>query len=128
MQDKKAFTLIELIVIVSIIAILSLLIIPNILKARSASSEAVTKKALRSLSTAAETFSLTTGNYPSYETDLNHSTPPYLNAAYCGSTISGYNYACTFGTGGYTIVATPIEGGASGTVTFTMTTGGVLSP
>ena len=122
------FTLVEVIVSVGIIAILAKFVVPNVLKAKSASKEAIARSSLKVLATASETYAMVTGDYPLSETALQSATPPYLNSSYCGSTTTGYSYACTFSAGGYTVVATPVPGGAAGTTTFTLLTGGVLSP
>jgi len=127
-MNRKAFTLVEVLISVGIIAMLARFVIPGVLRARTASNEAIAKSNLKALATASETYSMVTGDYPANEAALQNATPPYLNSSYCGSTTRGYSYACTFSAGGYTIVAAPVSGGAAGTVTFTLTTGGVLSP
>ncbi|MBF0569551.1 MAG: hypothetical protein HQL18_02105 [Candidatus Omnitrophica bacterium] len=68
------------------------------------------------------------GNYPLATTSLTGATPAYINKDYCGQTMSGYTFSCTFASGAYTFIATPTAPGTSGTTTYTMTTGGVLTP
>ena len=128
-RNNRGFTLVEIMIVVAIIALLAAIAIPNLLRAKLSANDALAKGTLRSLSTASETFATSSsGNYPGNETSLTGATPPYLNTAYCDRTISGYAYACTFGTGAYTHTATPVTVGTSGTTTWTVTTGGVLTP
>ena len=117
-------------IVVAIIALLAAIAIPNLLRAKVSANDATAKATLRTLSTASETFgTANNGNYPSNITSLTTgATPPYINTNYCGATLAGYAYTCTFGTGGYTFVATPSTVGTTGTTTFTMTTGGILTP
>jgi len=129
MMNRKGFTLVEIMIVVAIIALLAAIAIPNLLRARISANDALSKSTLRTLSTAAETFATAnSGNYPMDIDSLTGATPAYINKAYCGQTISGFSYVCTFGAGSYSFQSTPVAVGTSGTTTFTVTTGGILVP
>ncbi|MBI3601710.1 MAG: hypothetical protein HY209_02290 [Candidatus Omnitrophica bacterium] len=92
-------------------------------------NDALAKATIRSISTASESYgTANNGNYPTSITSLTGATPPYLNQAYCGTTVSGYDFVCTFNVASYTVTATPVTVGTSGTTTYTISTGGVLTP
>ncbi len=124
----QAFTLIEIMITVAIIALLAMIAIPSILRARSTANDAVARTTLKSLSHASETYSLTMGSYPLDITSLRAVTPAYINNSYCGTTVAGYAYSCTFASTGYSLKADPVVMNTTGTTTFTMTTGGILAP
>jgi prepilin-type N-terminal cleavage/methylation domain-containing protein len=128
---QQGFTLVEIMIVVAIIALLAAIAIPNLLRARMTSNDALAKATLRAISTAAESFGTSNnGNYPGDINSLTTPTPPFLNINYFGiSPVAGYNYGSNAGmsTIGYTITATPVVVGSTGSTNLTITTGGVLT-
>ncbi len=125
-MNRKGFTLVEIMIVVAIIALLAAIAIPNLLQARITANTAAAKANVRSLSTAAETYS--TANAGAYPADVAALATFIASAtSYCSNLVQGYNYTCTLGSTGYTIVAAP-GSAQTGTTTYTATTGGTLTP
>ncbi|MFH1767674.1 MAG: type II secretion system protein [Candidatus Omnitrophota bacterium] len=124
---KESFSLIELIAVIVIIGILAIVAIPRLTRATMVAYESAAEANLRAVSAALESYATSNnGSYPTSEAQLTGATPPYLSQAFCGSTVSGYDYTCTLAAGGYSVVASPDTCGTSGSETYTVTTGGLL--
>jgi len=102
--------------------------IPNLLIAKMSVNDALAKDTLRSISTAFESYAVANnGSYPDGIDELTTAPHPYLNRHYCDEQISGYSYTCSFGKTGYKVIATPVSTGTTGSTTFTIVTGGILT-
>jgi len=64
MKNVKAFTLIELLIVVAIIAILAAIAVPNFLEAQTRSKVSRVKSDMRSLATAIEAYQVDWNKYP----------------------------------------------------------------
>jgi len=66
MKGRKAFTLVELLIVVLIIAILAAIAIPNFLEAQTRAKVSRAKADMRTVVTAIETYHADHGDYPTY--------------------------------------------------------------
>lgn len=139
MNNRKGFTLVEIMIVVAIIALLAAIAIPNLIGARKTANEAAAKANIKVLGTEEETYSAGAGNGA-------YATAAILGAAigtegssaayqkYCAAPCTtattgcgGYYYTCTPAAGSYSFTATPVTPGTTGTKIFTITTGGQLT-
>jgi type II secretory pathway pseudopilin PulG len=128
----RSFTIVELMVALGIIITVAAIVIPNMFMAKRAANEAAAKSNLRSIAAAAETLYASKNHYPENLTEFENYLQPAKTfcADFSGSSneYKGYNYSCTSDANGYTVVAAPIILGTTGSITYTMTTGGILTP
>ena len=114
----QGFSLIELLVVVAIILIIAAIAIPSLLQARIAANEAAAAQVVRTITTAAMTYSSTYGN--GFPPDLATLGGPSAGSANCGQAIlmdsiitaapnqkSGFTFA-------YTAVGPPVAGSPAG--------------
>jgi len=132
LMNRKGFTLAEILIILGIIVLLTAIAVPYLTTTEKANA-ITAKETLRKLSIAAENYATShRGAYPASVTELTEfiaSAGSYCANASGATTISGeYSYACTLGPGGYAFSAAPVTAGVNGSVTYTATTGGVLTP
>jgi prepilin-type N-terminal cleavage/methylation domain-containing protein len=121
-RGSQGLTLIELIIVISIIAVLTALVVPSLLRTRMVSNETVAKATLRTISNAIEMYAAAKGAPPTAEDQLLSpaANPPFLAKAYDNQTIGGYTYQYSFDNG-YVVTATPESCNRTGSKVFTMT-------
>jgi type IV pilus assembly protein PilA len=138
-NKQKGFSLIELLIVVAIILIIAAIAIPNLLRSKMAANEASAVGSLRTLNTAAVTFSTTYGGYPKGLSNLAPATPAtstsadLVDSVLSSGTKSGYSFTWSSGTTdangnylNYSITAQPITPGTTGQRYFYTDQSGVI--
>lgn len=125
-KKRGGFTLVEILVVVGILALLAAIAIPNLLRGRLASNDAMAKSTLKTIASALENYMIVSGTYPTSTDSLIGVTPPYLNKNYFVGTHAGFGYSSSISDYAYTVTATPAEVGTTGTKAFLISTGSVL--
>jgi prepilin-type N-terminal cleavage/methylation domain-containing protein len=128
MRSRKGFTLVEIMIVVAIIVLLAAIAIPNLLRARLSANEATAIAAMRTLSTAMESYRAAQSPpaYPAALTSLNASNPPYIDSVLAGGNKSGYTFTLSGGGNTYGIVATPQSENVTGVRSFFVDQSGVV--
>lgn len=136
---ERGFSLIELLVVVAIILIIAAIAIPNLLRAKISANQASAVGSLRTLNTAAISYSSSFGSFPPTILALgpitsggtaNSASADLIDSVLATGTKSGYIFAYTpTGTApyyGYTITATPVLPAKSGQSQFFTDQSGVI--
>ncbi|MBU4312488.1 MAG: type II secretion system GspH family protein [Candidatus Omnitrophica bacterium] len=134
LRQRHGFTLVEIMIVVAIISLLAAIAIPNLLRARHNANEAASIAALRTISTACESFrsAQTPPTYPANMAALSTATPPYIDASLAGAVASAsarqgyfYTYALT-NANQFACTASPGVSGTTGTRIFFVDESGVI--
>lgn len=140
MRNKNGFSLIELLLVVSVILIISAIAVPNFLRSRERANEASAVASMRVINTATVTYSMTYPDmgYPALLTNLGGANPCTASSAQACliddslalGTRGGYTFLWA-GDGltpsvGYTLSSTPQVVGSSGQRMFCTDQTGVI--
>jgi prepilin-type N-terminal cleavage/methylation domain-containing protein len=80
-MKNRAFTLIELLIVVAIIAILAAIAVPNFLEAQTRAKVSRAKADMRAMATAVESYAVDANKYPFYHNALDPGFPSYNRTA-----------------------------------------------
>jgi prepilin-type N-terminal cleavage/methylation domain-containing protein len=125
-NNRKAFSLVEILIVVAVIALLAAIAIPNLMRAKLNSNQASAQATLKAIANALETYAISNGIYPTQTTSLIGAAPPYLNKDYFATSFNGYNFSALITDYAYLVTAEPASS-SSGTLSYSITTGGVLT-
>lgn len=141
-RAERGFTLVEIMIVVSIIALLAAIAIPNVLRGRTTANEASSIGNMRALMSSLEMRRSVTALYPltaNWVADMyTNATPPFgppsFNNTMAGGVtaatglVQGYKYTYTGPVGGatYTIQGTPLTLNSTGTRSFFVDESGVV--
>lgn len=103
---RNGFTMIEIIGVVTVIALLSALTIVNVVRVMRVARDDAAINNLQTISIAFSDYaSQNSGKYPTSETQLTSTNPPYLAKSFCGTTNNGFIYSCDLDQSAYRVTA-----------------------
>jgi prepilin-type N-terminal cleavage/methylation domain-containing protein len=133
-ENQKGFSLIELLIVVTIILIIAAIAIPNLMRSKIQANEAAAVETLRTLVTSVVMYSTTYGGYPHALSDMGPASgstngtsaaADLIDSVLASGVKSGYKFTYTVGstdpTGNvlsYSIAATPVTPGTTGQRSF----------
>lgn len=131
-RRSRGFTVVELMVVVSIIALAASIAVPNLLRGRHDAAEAAAQETLRQLMTAMHQYKMSEPPHV-YPNDLallgprEGGGPAYINEALATGKYQGYMYIVAATPNSFTIRAFPQRPGVTGSRIFAITDTGVLT-
>lgn len=105
---NKGFTLVEIMIVVSIVATLAVLAMPNILRSRIIANDAAAMSNLKVVANACQSYHINQGNYPQDLSELATAQPPYIDSVLAAGTKQGYEFIYTPSAVGFSVEANPV--------------------
>ena len=93
--DSKGYSLTEIMIVVGVVLLIAGLAIPNLLRSRVFTQEAIATATLHAISSGQMQYRATSSNYATFA-QLSAATPPYIPAQLSATGIAkGYNFTVT---------------------------------
>lgn len=125
-KNNRAFTLVEIMIVIAILLVLTMLAIPYLMRARISANHSCAKSALKAIGTSLESYAADKQIYPNNTSQIIGASPPYLTKNYFEGIHSGYTFSALINDYDYAITAEPIAE-SSGLKRFILSTGAVIS-
>ena len=114
MNRQRGFSLIELLIVVTVIGILAAVAVPNLLQSKAAANEASAIASVRTIVTAQIMHSATVGN-GAYAADLGGlEAAGLIDSVLASGVKDGYNFVTVGAGDSFTVNADPVDMGTSG--------------
>lgn len=92
---RRAFTLVEIMIVVGIVIILITLAVPNILRSRVIANEGATLANLKAINNACQLYHINQEKYPDSLDVLANANPPYLDSTLASGKKQSYEFIYT---------------------------------
>jgi len=109
---RRGFTLVEIMIVVSLVVILVMLAAPGILRSRVIANEGAALGNLKAINNACQLYHMNNDAYPDSLFSLSDATPPYLDSVLASGEKQSYSFAYAFiSNDSFTVNANPLSTG-----------------